>query len=46
MIQLPDPLCANCGIPLSPDECHVCDECAAFYEMTDPHADMTGGDDG
>lgn len=32
-----DPLCAECGIPLSPDEAHVCDDCAAFFEMTDPN---------
>jgi predicted RNA-binding protein with PUA domain len=44
MKQPPDPLCANCGIPLSPDECHVCDECAAFYEMTDPNFRMEDED--
>jgi predicted RNA-binding protein with PUA domain len=44
MNQPPDPLCANCGIPLSPDECHVCDECAAFYEMTDPNFRMEDED--
>ncbi len=45
-MQPADPLCAECGIPLSPDEAHCCDDCAAFFEMTDPHSDMTGGDDG
>lgn len=33
--------CANCGIPMSADECHVCD---AFYEMTDPNFRMEDED--
>lgn len=41
-----DQLCAECGIPLSPDEAHCCDECVAFYEMTDPNNSMTGESDG
>jgi len=45
-VDMEDQLCAECGIPLSPDEAHVCDDCAAFFEMTDPNSDMTGGDDG
>jgi len=44
MTQQPDPLCAKCGIPLSPDEAHVCEECSAT--LLDPNFDMTGEDDG
>ena len=41
-----EPVCADCGLPLSPDEAWVCDDCAAFYEMTDPNHKMTGEQDG
>lgn len=37
--------CQDCGMALSDDETWVCEDCCAFYEMTDPHADMTGDDD-
>lgn len=37
MKQPPDPLCADCGLPLSADESWVCEDCCAFYEMTDPN---------
>lgn len=38
-------LCADCGMPLSPDETFVCADCCAFYAIfTDPNYYDIGGD--
>jgi predicted nucleic acid-binding Zn ribbon protein len=44
MNQPPDPLCAECGIPLSPDEAYCCDDCSLAL-LLDPNFDMSGDDD-
>ncbi|NUU68449.1 protein ninF [Enterobacteriaceae bacterium BIT-l23] len=36
--------CTECGIPLAPDECYVCDSCAIFL-YADPNSMMYEGDD-
>ncbi|MGC8423222.1 protein NinF [Mixta calida] len=46
MTQPEEPHCADCGIPLSPDETFVCSDCCAFYTIfRDPNGYMAGDDD-
>lgn len=33
MIQTAEKCCADCGLPLSPDESWVCDDCDSLYMM-------------
>ncbi|WP_422387885.1 protein NinF [Erwinia billingiae] len=40
-----DRVCAECGRPLSEDEAHCCDDCAAWM-LEDPNANIAGGYDG
>lgn len=36
--------CLDCGMALSADETWVCEDCCAFYEMTDPNFRMEDED--
>lgn len=36
--------CAQCGIQLTPFECHVCDQCA-IYLYADPNSEMREEDE-
>ncbi|WP_130834320.1 protein NinF [[Erwinia] mediterraneensis] len=38
-------VCVGCGIRLKPSEVYACAECLDLWTLTDPHFDMTGGDD-
>ncbi len=40
-----DRVCAECSRPLSEDEAHCCDDCAAWM-LEDPNANIAGGYDG
>ncbi|UQY45283.1 NinF family protein [Mixta hanseatica] len=46
MSEPTEQICADCGIPLSPDETFVCSDCCAFYTIfRDPNGYMAGDDD-
>lgn len=45
MQKPPEPVCTHCGLKLEADETYCCQNCADWFEMTDPNFKIAGEDD-